>query len=1197
MRLKKVDISGFKSFSDKTSITFPEGITAIVGPNGCGKSNIVDAMRWVMGEQSLKQLRGKNIEDIIFAGSINKSPVNLAEVSFLLSNENGKAPAHLADFTEIEITRRIYRSGESAYLINRQPCRLKDVQELFATSGMGSRSYSVVQQGNIGAITDADPLERRVFIEEAAGVLLYKARKKEALRKIEHTQQNLDRLRDIISEIDRQRTSLKKQVKAAEKFKYLQSAIRELDIRIQKETLSEYQTQFDHTQKLLIEVQDTDTAHSSALQQLDAELENIQVRRTERNIQLSEHKNSQFELQRKIDRSETEFSHITKEIERLQIELKEGADLKTQLNEKHSNTIAQLELLKNKETELSQEFIVASEKVENKNKFLLELSQELQANQTLSEQMRQQYTELIRKEAQIQNNQQNRSSQKESLKRRSKKNEEELLLAEKEVQKVIAEEEKVAQKYDDISKQITILTSQLETLGKEVDEKNKRLSELVATAQKLDLDVKALRTHYNTLKKLEDSYEGYQKGTKTALEISQRLGIDSLGIVADFLQPEEGYERAIEASVGHLLQYVIVPSSQNASDIVNDLFHSKKGRTGLVVQEKIVAAHTSLPADIPATQRLISHISVSPEYRSLIESLLGHIVVVEDISEATRLHKITPSLYIVTKTGFFMPGTGILIGGGDDSPGGVLFRKQELKQLQKELTHLEAQHEIAIKEKDSFAEEVRSYETNFQHLSANKIDKTQKQMDIDRQLYRLREDVRQAKRQQEMLRETKEALKQEEVHIVSSLDTHEGEILQIQTQINELKEKIAQQTQLISQATQKIEEHKGEQTYYKIRETELKAQLDNTKQSHTQLNNFLFDTKDRQFQLKEDLDEKTNKIQNLQALLAENRELLEKSYTELKTSEETISEITEKYQEIENNLQEGSQKISLLREVRQKTQEKIRELELEQAQRQFMLDNIHSTIFEKYQDSLEDLWIHISEKPLFDASLSKEIFTEKLMRHKKHLERIGAVNLAAMQEFEEANKRYGFLNEQLEDMTESLENLQKLVRKINRITQERFMEMFHLINQKFSEVFSRLFSGGSAQLLLTEPDKPLETGVELMISPPGKKVSRLSLLSGGEKALSAIAFIFSIFLLQPTGFCIMDEIDASLDDVNVARFNELLQIIGEHSQIIMITHNKRSMEFSDMLVGVTMEQKGISKIVSVQLKQPEPTFTEMIKTA
>ena len=1200
MHLKKIDISGFKSFADKTSITFPDGVTSIVGPNGCGKSNIVDAMRWVMGEQSLKQLRGKNTEDIIFAGSDNKPPVNLAEVSLLLSNEDGKAPAHLASFTEIEITRRIYRSGESVYMINRQPCRLKDIQELFATTGMGSRSYSVVQQGNIGAITDADPSERRVFIEEAAGILLYKARKKEALRKIEQTKQNLDRLQDTISEIDRQRTSLKRQAKAAEKYHYLKSAIQELDVRIQKNAIQEYQTLFDQTQKLLVEVQDTETAHGSQLQQLDAELESIQLQRTRDSEALSQKRGSRHELHLQTDRAENELAHATKEIERLETELKDGAEAQTQLVEKHEEMAKELSALREKETTIGAEYSEIHTQQEAKNKVLNDLSAELTAQEATAEQLRTQYTDLIRKEAQLQNTHQTRFGQKESLKRRLQKNAEELVRATQQLQAIIATVEKENQSYEAVTTDIQKATMHLETSQKELTEKETSLRELVTTTQKLDLDIKGLKTQYHALKRMEDNHEGYQKGTKNALHIAKKKEIDATNLMADLIQPEEGYEKAIEASVGHLLQYIVINSQDHALSILEDLLQNQNGRAGFIIEKTIVPAHAKLPDEISADQRLIEHMTISDDYQSILYALLGHIVVAVDIHQANALHQKFPQLYIVTQTGFFLPGKGILLGGDDASQGGLLSRKQELRQLDKKIQKLEVEYETAVKQKETFEAEVRALESNYQQLFSHKVDLVEKQRELDMRLYRVKEDEKRAKQEKERLQEEQASLKNEDENISATLLTHEEEVAQMQAEINTLKETLARQSLLISQTAQKIEELKTEHTRLKIRETELHAQLENTKQAFVRTQNYIEDTKERQTQLESDLSKKTTTLQQLKNSIETTQVKLKENYDELKNFDTIISEMHQKYQEIETHLQEGTQKVSSLREERQKIQEKIHQLELEQAQRQVIIENIHSSLGEKYNLSLEELWAHIAEKSIFDDSLAKDVLAEKIQRHRKHIERIGSVNLNAMQEYEEISKRYDNFIEQQQDLLLAMEDLQKLVRKINRITQERFMEKFELINQKFGEVFSRLFSGGTAQLLLTEPNKPLETGVELMISPPGKKVSRLSLLSGGEKALSAIAFIFSIFLLQPTGFCIMDEIDAPLDDVNVTRFNELLNIIGEHSQIIMITHNKRSMEFADMLVGVTMEQKGISKIVSVQLQSPssvESSAEEPAQTA
>ncbi|MGD9280980.1 MAG: AAA family ATPase, partial [Desulfobacterales bacterium] len=504
MKLKKLEIIGFKSFYEKANIQFPQGISAVVGPNGCGKSNIIDALRWVMGEQSVKQLRGKSMEDVIFSGANSKAPLNMAEVSLTLSNDNGDSPEELKEFTEINLTRRLYRSGESAYFLNKQPCRLKDIHNVFWGSGLGSKSYAIIQQGRIGAITDANPEELRFFVEEAAGVTRYKNRKNEALRKIDTTQSNLLRVTDIISEIKRQMASLKRQARKAEIYNNYQKQIKALEVYLGIHQFEDYAARIRETDSLLNELQDLDISHISEIKKLDASVEEIKLKRWQKNQEISEQKSNQFETQRQIDRNENDLVHLRKEIKRLSEESAELKAARIQLEEKNQQMLSEIDQVKNEAAAINEEISTVKTRIQQErassetiNNNLATLSTDLDSNKA-------RLMDLIAREAQYKNIYQTTINNKESLQKRLTKVDEDLDQAQKEIKRARGLEDKAHEKLETIKQEINDLKDQITTTGNQLEQKNRALGQQVKLTQTIELERNTVKSNLNTLKKMED---------------------------------------------------------------------------------------------------------------------------------------------------------------------------------------------------------------------------------------------------------------------------------------------------------------------------------------------------------------------------------------------------------------------------------------------------------------------------------------------------------------------------------------------------------------------------------------------------------------------------------------------------------------------------------------------------------------------
>ncbi len=1199
MKLKKLEINGFKSFDQKTSIEFPPGVSAVVGPNGCGKSNLVDAIRWVMGEQSVKQLRGKSMEDIIFSGANGKPPLNMAEVSLTLINDNGSAPEELKDFSEIMLTRRLYRSGESAYLINKQPCRLKDIHNVFLGSGLGAKSYAVIQQGNIGAITEAGPDERRYFIEEAAGVTRYINRKNEALRKVQSTNQNLVRITDIINEVNRQMNSLKRQARKAELYNKYKALIKRLDIRLALHYFDGFTQKINETETLIRNLKDTDIEQTTQLKKLDAAIEEIKHRRWQKNQEISDQKNHKFDIQRRLDRSENDLTHFRKDVERLGDELRELESARGELEQKNQRILLEIKDVENQNTALQHEM----------NGVAVSLDQEIKESQKVKDRLaalnfeldagKKELMDLVAREAQFKNIYQNTSNNQESLKNRLRQAVDEKSRAEKAVTAAQQLEVRAGAQFEALKTEMLRLTEEIGLVKRELDDKAAVFSRQVKTGQTLEFERNKINSQYTALKKMEENFDWYKDGVKAVMKRGvdfKKTGEGTLdpaarkdgviGLMADVVEPEPSYETAVEAALGESLQYVLVQDQAAGSEAIQFLQTSKTGRSGFVplASVKTLKDHSGKK---PEKERLLlNHVSVKTGFENIAEALLGHVVIADNIEEALAVfNKNGVMQTIVTKNGDIISTQGIMIGGSKENLSGILHKKQEIRDLKGQISAYDCEIEKAANEQMRLESEVKELEMRLHKLTEIKYELSQKEIEAEKALYKATEELKHARRHLEIVRLEHEQLVGEESDIEEQLTGYHRTLSQIADEVEMSQRKVASLTSEINDVSSQLETTNQQTVEQKLKLTSLKARLENSNNTLKRLTEFQHEGLNRLEQVSQEINQKTQKRIDNQQQINKYEQMLAELYEDIKRIEQDLERNESDYLAIDGQLKENDGIVSKIQNKREETLQKIRLLELELSQQQLKQENIINRIEDQYRQSLTDLRSEFYEKQLPEtpADMPVEEMEQELSTIKDKIAKIVDVNLSAIKEFEEHKERFDFLSKQRDDLVDSIEDLHKVIAKINKITKKRFLETFDQINAKLNEVFPRLFEGGSAKLELVEPEKPLESGVEFMVHPPGKKLTRLSLLSGGEKALSAIAFIFSIFLIKPASFCLMDEIDAPLDEVNIFRFNDLLKIIGEKSQIVMITHNKKSMEFADTLFGVTMENKGVSKIVSVSL--------------
>ncbi len=1200
MKIKKLEINGFKSFVEKTSIGFPQGISAIVGPNGCGKSNVVDAFRWVMGEQSVKKLRGKSMEDVIFSGSNGRQPLNMAEVSLTLANENGNAPEELNDFTEIMLTRRLYRSGESAYFINKQPCRLKDIHNIFMGSGMGAKSYAVVQQGKIGAITDAGPEERRVFIEEAAGIIRYKTRKKEALSKIQTTNQNLWRITDIITEIKRQMVGLKRQARKAERYKKHQERIRELDIGLALHYYDDYTHKIDETDALLEDLKDTDIGHTSKLNKLDAAVEEIKFQRSQKDQEISDQKSRKFETQRSIDRMENDLAHLREDVERLTSELTGLESAQEDHEEKSRNLTSEVAQVENQNKSILAEIKAVSSTLDQERSASQDIEDQLSVLNQELETCKINLMDLIAREAQYKNICQNATTNKESLKRRLKMIAKEEAATNRKVSDLRNKEAKAEKQLASYKSEIDDLNERIDIIKEQLGEKSKSLGKQVKHVQTLELERNQARSTYTTLKKMEGDFEWYKDGVRAIMKERAHYGdqnsdngLESPGnngilcLMADIVEPEPSFETAVEAVLGESLQYILVENQKTGLDSIDYLQTTGAGRSGFIPVTSVKNIEFDHMRKPGPQKRLLNHVSVKQGFEKIAEALLGHVVVTEDIEEGIKVFNSNGVLQtVVTKDGDMISHQGIMIGGSKDNLSGILAKKQELKDIEHQIKMLNQKLESDRHDQKELESEVRIIEGNLQKLIELKNKATQYEIEAEKALYKATEDLKHSRRHLEIVRLEQERLLGEESDIDEEMARYDKAVDEIENDVKAAQNRVSEKLEQISIVSSEMEDFNQRIVDYKLKLTASNARLENIDNTLKRLKEFQNDGIKRLEQLSMEISQKKQKRIASKQKIEENGQVLSGMYDDMKRFEQELENNEADYHAIDAKLKESDSIISDMQSKREETLQKIRLLEIEQSQRHIQRENIANRLRESYHSPIAALrseFGEMSKRP----ELSVDETEDKLSRLRKKIANIDDVNLGAIKEYEQLKDRFDFLNKQRDDLVKAVDDLHKVIKKINRITQDRFLKTFDVVNEKLNELFPRLFEGGSAKLVLTEPENPLETGVEFMIHPPGKKLTRMSLLSGGEKALSAIALIFSIVLIKPASFCLMDEIDAPLDDVNLFRFNDLLQVIGEKSQIIMVTHNKRTMEFADTLFGITMEKKGVSKIVSVNFQRAE----------
>lgn len=1175
MKIKRLEIAGFKSFADRVVLDFQRGVTGVVGPNGCGKSNIVDAIRWCMGEQSAKNLRGKAMEDVIFAGSETRKPLGVAEVSLVFSTEDGRAPAKYLDYAEIQLTRRLYRDGESDYLINKTPCRLLDITELFMDTGVGTRAYSIIEQGKIGMILHSRPEERRFLIEEAAGVTKFKSRKHLAMKKIEGTRQNLARLTDVLGEIRRQLGSLQRQAKKAEKFREYRDELREIELLFTAREYRSLQEQRSSAERDLAALNERIRTVFSASSLAEARVEETRLRLVEAEKRLATAQEEIFRIRSEFSAAENGLEFQSKELSALSGRLVrlevESAELETRLKE----CAAQRELLEVRRDASTSEGSEMHAGLQQAEEELIELQRAEEELNLLLEGRRKEQFAALSDAAQYKNR--SETAQKRLAivhERRERQGREVVQLAER--------LELARRRAAGLDDEIGNTQREQETLKVEIsslrtceDELKIRLPELEKNWQLRRDELNRSSSRLHSLQELEASFAGYGQGVKNLMR-STELRSRFSGLLADTVTAPQELEAALEAALGERLQCVLCSEDADALQALEFLKRSNGGRAGLALP---LAFETQPAVLIAGAVPLKELVQVDGPFSGLLQCILAETMLVENLGAALALGRQHPGLAFVTRDGDLVSQGGVVTGGSTEQVStGIIHKKREIRDLESRVRDLEQE----VADLGGKRDQLRS---RSQEIAEGVKTSGAQLHQIDLKLAGLRKDRQQAN---DDITRTEERLAVQALESATLNEEYEGlgvEQRQALERMSESGSAAQELDQEVVRCKADLDSRRAKLSVVRERVTAIRVQVATTREQHeahvrgiADLERQMQDLTRRMTGDRQELEKGAAEQLQLQEAISSGSERLEQMVLQAAQAEKLLAGYRAGYESAGAELAAGEAGAKLFREESDSIRQNQAELNLRFSTLSLQAEHLERTLQEKSRISMAEALARLDGLEFREAE--RQARQNELQRL---LDEMGEVNLMAIDECASMEERFTFLSSQKEDLEESLRSLQQAIQRINRTTRQRFLETYNLVNAKFQEVFPRLFCGGRAELRLTDEADLLETGIDIIVQPPGKKLQNVTLLSGGEKALTAVALIFSIFLIKPTPFCLLDEVDAPLDDANIGRFNEMVREMSDISQFIIITHNKATMQVADTLYGITMESPGTSKVVSVRL--------------
>lgn len=1184
MYLKRIEIQGFKSFADKTEIEFKDDITAIVGPNGSGKSNISDAIRWVLGEQSIKNLRGNKMEDVIFSGTDKRRALGYAEVSIIFDNSDKLIPL---DYSEIMVTRRVFRSGESEYYINKNSCRLKDIRELFMDTGIGKDGYSIIGQGRIEEILSNRPEDRRNIFEEAAEIVKYKSRKQIAEKKLDKTQTNLIRIKDLIHEIKNQAEVLEEESRRAINFTSLYNKLRDLEVNLYIKEIRKFNLQIEEINTNILNITKEIFIIETEKNSLESNYNLIKTSIENLDLEIEESRNEKYNITQSLDNSKNSISiHLEKEnFYRRDLE---------RLNSEKVDLLDKLIFFQMKIEELVDEKVLAQEKRDyfiqkhgEKTQEISELDKTGTIKQKALDEIKSKQLDIYNKASDTKNKLDNMDSYNENIIKRL----EEVKLENKDLKSQIirikVQEENILIEKNELEAIIHKLMDQYEVLKGKREEISTKNETLLKSVKDLELKFGTLKSNQKLYINMEEGYEGYFKSVKNLLKAikgSKDMDKGFHGIVADLIKVDKKFEKAIDISLGSNIQNLIMETDEDAKNLINYLKVKKLGRVTFLPLNTIKPSILTLKKEDIEKYNILGLgyelINYDPVYENIFKYLLGRTIIIKDIDSAISYGDRYGHINrIVTLDGDVLNPGGSMTGGSYSNNNiSIINRKNKIKELHIEIN--EIQNNInSLKNKNlSFIEEIQDYD-------------------------KLMEDNRLEKQETEMriigLDSSEKSLNLEISRLESEFEKTSNLIISLEKEISDLrdnKEILKKQfillEQEISDIKVKLEGLSDELIIYNSLRDRTNNEVTEFKIKINQMENGLKNLDEKMETIRADIDLTHNFVQEKDNSIKLNQRELDQINYENKT-------VVEKIEELQSEEKIATEKLNLLLEKKSINmkmfygeQDKFKEvtnklslMEKEKNKQEVKLAKLELIVENNQTKLLEDYELTFSEAEVLEKHISNiQKANEEVKDLRIQIKKLGSVNIGAIEDYNKTKERLDFITNQQEDLIFSRDNLREIIKDIEKNMKVQFMESFNEINHNFNEIFSVLFDGGTAKLVLEDEEDILETGIEIVVQPPGKKLQTLSLLSGGEKSLTAVALLFAILKTKPSPFCILDEIDAALDEANISRYTNYLKHFNEDTQFILITHRKTTMEIANVLYGVTMAEEGISKLISVKLK-------------
>ncbi len=1217
MRIKSLEISGFKSFVDKVVLAFQPGISGIVGPNGCGKSNVVDAMRWAMGEQSPRRLRGKGMEDVIFAGSEVRAPVGMAEVVLSFDNSAGTAPAAYAAYTEIQISRRLYRSGESEYSINRVPCRLRDVQDFFRDTGIGTKGYTIVEQGQIAGIVSAKPEERRSLIEEAAGIGKYKVRRQEAERKIEATEHNLVRVNDVLGEIRRQIGTLERQAKKAARYKRLRESQRLLELSLAAEESRDLERDLAASRATLAVQREEATALETRLAERELALEQARIELGERERLLSQDSEVLVGLRGEIKELESRIGYETRERGALaEMNAARREELEG-LAAQRAAAVRELDTaeaaLAGLETSLGVEadaIAAAEAEARQAAEALHGLEHERDAASAA-------LVEALTRVARLEDRQAFLEDRRADLDRRLRSTDELLEVHSGEAAGVASEERDLADGLRNLLAERDRLMEGLRAAQGRVERTHadaRTAADRARTAREAR-DVRRARS--DSLREVVEGREDLGAAARHLLDqgadVRERLGLRAL--VRDVIEADPAVEAAVEAVLSERAEALVVGRREDALAAVAALRDAGAGRGAFVAAPDLAEAGSGfVPLGVPLLERVRARAGFEPVARVL----LAGVNLVDDLGEALAVYGAgrLPATF-VTPAGDLLSPDGVVRGGGAAASQGLLRRVRELRELEEEVGVLGA--DLALREQEHAAAEAEATRASAEldHLRA-------RHHTVALAVANHEKDLERARDRAKSLGEAREGRAAERSDLLAENDAVAAEAARLVETLVEARHERAERQRALDAAGLRMgaaaREASRQEAALSGRRVEYAGRLERREAlvgERTRAAASLQTAEAWIARREGEIAAAELRREELARTLAEAESLLARRIGDEESARASHDEKRDAYEREAARVRDVEGDVRALRSGSHDARENVQRAEISVRESEFRRESLLQQVHERWGVALAS-W----SPPVFDAlgtpadtseeegdearrdesadddeppALTQRAAAElvALPRDERErlagdvrrkLEALGEVNLGAIEEHEELAERCRFLSEQKADLESTLGSLREAILRINRTSRKRFEETFEAVNARFVENFPRLFRGGKAHLQLTEEEDVLDAGIEIVASPPGKRLQSVNLLSGGEKTLTALALLVSVFQVRPSPFFLLDEVDAALDDANVGRFNEIVRELARDSQFLLITHNKRTIEVADVLYGVTMEERGVSKLVSVELR-------------